>query len=93
MNKRAARAKALEGTISIGELRGMIMGARGQARMSNVNPAFPLEKVLDIYEAAIGGRTDAEVPKAWRTDPYSRSGRMKPTGDVLLITNILRDAS
>ena len=84
---------ALEGVISIGELRDFIKSARGQGVMSNVNPAFPLEDTLDIYERAIAGREDNEVPKAWRNDPYSLSGRMKPTADVLLITNVLRDTA
>ena len=93
MNKRRARQMALEGIISIGELRDFIKSARGQGGMSNVNPAFPLEDTLDIYERAIASREDNEVPKAWRNDPYSRSNRMKPTTDVLLITNVLRDTA
>ncbi len=93
MNKRKAREKALEGTLSIGDLRTMIADARGRGGMSHVNPAFELEDTLNIYDAAIKNRSDDEVPAAWRTDPYSRSGRMKPTGDVLLITNVLRDTA
>ena len=93
MNKQRARKMALDGTISISELRDFIESARGLGGMSRVNPAFPLEDILDIYAAAIKDRADDEVPKAWRTDPYSRTARMKPTADVLLITNILRDTA
>tara|TARA_Y100000310_G_scaffold325962_1_gene390231 strand:- start:373 stop:654 length:282 start_codon:yes stop_codon:yes gene_type:complete len=93
MNKRTARQKATEGGITIGGLRAMILKARDRGGMSRVNPAFTLDQTLDIYERAIEGRADDEEPRTLRPDPYSRSGRMKPTGDVLLITNILRDAA
>lgn len=91
MNKRKARAIALEGKTSVADLRQMIAGARNRNGNSNVNPAFLLSDVLDIYDAALKGRDDAEVPVVWKTDIYSRRGAMKPTPDVLLITNILRD--
>lgn len=92
MNKRAARQKAMEGGISIGELREMIASARGRGGMSRVNPVFELERTLDIFDAAMRDRDAAEIPTTMRRDPYSRTGRLKPTRDVLLITNILRDA-
>lgn len=93
MNKRKARATAEAGTTSIGELRAMIQAARGRGGMSQVNPAFPLERVLDIYERAIAGRDAAEKPAGLARDPYSRVGRMKPTRDCLTVTNILRDCA
>ena len=91
MNKRKARAMALEGKTSIADLRRMIEGARSRDGNSVVNPAFTLHDVLNVYEAAIERRDDAEVPAAWTRNPYSLRGAMEPTGDVLLITNILRD--
>jgi hypothetical protein len=92
MNKQAARAKALEGALSVGDLRRMIEQTRGSPRpMSNVNKATPLPQALDIYTAALGSRDDAEVPPVLRHDPY-RDG-MRPTGDALIITNILRDCA
>lgn len=91
MNKRAAKAKAQEGKLTIGELRKMIASRRGFGGMSAVNGAIPLERVLEIYDAALAGRPEEEVPKAWRTDPYT--GREKPSADVLIITNILRDCA
>ena len=90
MNKRAAKARALEGTLSIGDLRTMIRETSAVGH-STVNPAITLEKALEIYLAAIKERKDSEVPKVWKLDVYS--GREKPTRDVLLITNILRDCA
>lgn len=92
MNKRAARERALEGALSVGELRQMIKRRRGAGGMSKVNPAIDLDRALGIYADALGDRPDDEVPRVWKPDPYSRAGRMKPTADALLITNILRDA-
>ena len=92
MNKRAAKAKTLEGTITIGELRRMIDNVRGEDRQSRVNPAFHLRDTVDIFEKAIAGRKDDEVPRIQKSDPYSRTGRMMATRDFLLITNILREA-
>lgn len=91
MNKVAARKRALEDKITIGELRSAISTSRSRGGFSTVNPAVMLDRALDIYEAALAGRDDAEVPAAWQTDPYSYTNRMKPSYDVLLITNILRD--
>ena len=92
MNKQAARKQALAGAVSIGELRAAINDAiTSGRRISRVNPQFTLIEACRIYTAALEGRDDAEVPAALRPDPYSRSGAMKPTRDVLLITNILRD--
>lgn len=87
------RAKKLaEGeTITIGQLRHMICARRGSGGMSAVNPAIPLDKVLDIYLGALEGRPEGDIPRAWRPDPYSRSGRMRATRDQIIVTNILRD--
>lgn len=93
MNKQAARKKALEGKLSIGDLRQMIQAARGSDGISAVNAAIPKERALDIYEAAIATRDDAEVPTVLRPDIYSNLGRMKATRDALIITNILRDCA
>ena len=92
MNKRNARAAALENTMSIGALRAMIEAARGRGGMSRVNPAIPLDRALDIYTAAIADRDPAERPAGMMPDPF-RAGRMQPTRDALLIGNILRDCA
>lgn len=93
MNKAAARKLAESETVSIGKLRQMIEEKRGSIGMSAVNKSFTIEQALDIYAAALGNRSDDEIPKAWRPDPYSRSGKMKPSGDSLIVTNILRDCA
>jgi hypothetical protein len=92
MNKAEAKRIAQSGQKSIGELRSIIKSKRGKGGMSNVNPSIPLDRALDIYEAAIDGRPDDERPIGLREDIY-RPGRMKPTGDALIIQNILRDAA
>lgn len=89
MDKRAARKLAESETLSIGDLRKMITARRGALGMSRVNKSLTVEQAVDIFEGSIAGRDDAEVPKAWKLDPYSRHGAMKHTRDVLLITNIL----
>lgn len=91
MGKQAAKKLAESETLSIGDLRRMIAKAKGSAALSSVNPQFTLDQTCDIYEAALQGRDDAEIPKAWRSDPYSATGAFKPTRDVLIITNICRD--
>lgn len=93
MNKQAARKVALEGKMSVGDLRRIISAKRGVGGMSRVNPAIPLERALDIYDAALAGHADEDVPEVWRVDPYSRRGTKKPTGAALTITNILRDCN
>jgi hypothetical protein len=93
MNKREAQRIARSGDISIGELRHFIKEARGRGGMSRVNPTLALERVLDIYEAALAGREDAEKPVGMKLDVYSPSGRMKPSRDSLTICNILRDCA
>ena len=92
MNKKKAREEAMSGVISIGQLREMISAARGRGGMSSVNNGIPLDRALDIYDRALEGRPGEEIPKVLMRDPYGRDDSMKPTGDVLLIINILRDA-
>ena len=93
MNKAKARKIALEGRLTVGDLRAKIAEARSIGGMSAVNPSIPRERTLNIYEAALAGRDDGETPAVWRPDPYSKTGAMKPTLDVMLITNILRDTA
>ncbi|NNH59490.1 hypothetical protein HLI01_22405 [Rhizobium laguerreae] len=94
MNRSAAQLKARTETLTIGDLRQMISATRGKARVSKVNPAIPIDRVLGIYEAALEGREDTEIPKAWKQDIYSRHpGAQKPSRDFLIIVNILRDCA
>lgn len=94
MNRAAAKKKAQEETLTIGELRQMISAARLKGGMSKVNPAFTIDSVCDIYDGALEGRLDDELPKAWRRDIYSRhADAVKPSRDVLIVTNILRDCA
>lgn len=90
MNKRAAKSLAESGTITVGQLRALIDGARARGGMSRVNPAIPLDRALDIYTGALAGRDAAEAPKGLVPDPY-RHNRSKPSRDSLIVTNILRD--
>ncbi len=48
-----------------------------------------LDRACEIYEAAIADRNDEEIPRAWRSDPYT--GHAKASRDSLIVTNILRD--
>lgn len=91
ISKLRAKKMAESETITIGQLRQMICARRGSGGMSAVNPAIPLDRVLDIYLGALEGRPEDEIPKAWRPDPYGRSGKMRATSDQLKVTNILRD--
>ena len=94
MNKIAAKKAAQEEKFSVGQLRKMISERAGKGGASQVNPAIPIGRACEIYTAALEGRADDEMPRAWRRDPYSRRGdTVKPTRDVLLVTNILRDCS
>lgn len=94
MNKVAAKKMAEAETVSIGDLRNMITATRDRVGFSNVNPSLTLDVVCDIYWKALEGRSDDEVPKAWRPDIYSRRlGAVKPSRDVLIVTNILRDCA
>lgn len=93
MNRKIAKAKSLASETSIGDLRKMIEGARRPGLRSRVNQAFTMEQVCDIYLAALAGRDDAEIPAGLRDDPYSSVGRKRPTGDSLIIMNILRDCA
>ena len=83
MDKRTARNQAYSREYTVGELRGLIAGARGRGGQSRVNKALPLKDVLDIYERALDGRADAEL--------YDITvGRGSA---VMTVTNILRDTS
>lgn len=94
MNRSAAQLKARTETLTIGDLRKTIASARARGGMSKVNPAFSLDEVCDIYEAAIAGRAETEIPKAWKADIYSRHpGAQKPSKDFLIVVNILRDCA
>lgn len=93
VNKRQARKEAEAEKYTIGELRALATAARDRGGMSSVNPAFTLQQTCDIYLAALKDRADVERPKAWRPNPYSRTGGMVHTRDVLSITNILRDCA
>jgi hypothetical protein len=91
MNKRAARTKSLSGQISIGELRKMIADAKTRGGMSTVNPQFTIEQTCTVFEKALAGRDDSEIPKALAYDAYRR--RNVQTRDSLTIYNILRDCA
>lgn len=92
MGKTEAKKLADAGGISVGDLRKMIADARGKRSVCNINPQLEHGQALDIFEAALAGRDDAEVPKTLTEDVY-RPGRLKATPDHLLISNILRVAA
>lgn len=89
MGKRAAKERADAGGISIGQLRAMISEARGRGGPCRINPNLSHEQACDIFERALEGRPDDEVPKTLAPDVY-RAGRMRATRDHLTISNILR---
>lgn len=89
MNKKLAKEKSVAGQISVGELRQMIAAARHRGGLSRVNPQFTLEQTCDIFERALAGRDDGEIPKGTRYDPYKN--REMASRDSLTICNILRD--
>jgi hypothetical protein len=91
MKRADAKRIAAEGGKTFGELRRLIAGARGKSRMSLVNPAFPLEFALDIYERGIADRRDDEVATGTRYDAGRR--RVVRTGESLIVQNILRDCA
>ena len=93
VNKRMAKELARSNAFTVGELREMVAktlaGAAG--KMSKVNRDISLERVCQIYVRALDGHDDTEVLPAMVVDPYSRSGRMKPSRHVSLVANILKD--
>ena len=89
MGKRKAKQTADAGGISIGQLRDMIQKARGRGGPCNINPQLTHEQACDIFERALEGRNDVEIPKTLVEDIY-RPGRMRATKDHLIISNILR---
>lgn len=92
MGKAAAVKLARAETLTFGQLREKITAARlGKLRAATVNRGIPLSVACDIYARAIAQRPDDEVPKMSRSDPYSRTGKMVPTRDFLIVVNILRD--
>ena len=91
IGKQKAHAIAREERLTFGDLKVMIAAAATKNGMSSVNRQFTLARVCEIYAAALDGRPDVEVPKAWRPDPYSSSGAVKPSKNFMIVTNILRD--
>lgn len=72
----------------------MIENARGKRAFSKVNKGIALETALDVYKAALGNRSDTDVPAGMVPDYYSPNGAgMKPSRDSVLIYNILRDCA
>lgn len=91
MNKRDARERSTQGTLSIADLRGLIAAKRGAGGMSKLNPQFTLEQALDVLERGIAARDAAEVPPGLRYDIYKE--RNVPSRDALIIQNILRECA
>lgn len=89
MGKTEAKKRADASNISIAELRALIAKARGRGGPCNINPQLTHEQACDVFEKALDGRPDDEVPKTLVPDIY-RAGRMKATRDHLIISNILR---
>jgi hypothetical protein len=91
MNKRMASEKSTQSRLSIGELRQMIAAARDRGGLSRVNAQIYLAQACDIYEGALAGRPDDEVPAGMKYDVYKRHD--VPSMDSLIIRNILRDCA
>jgi hypothetical protein len=90
MNRATAKRLATAGGYTFGELRGLIASARGARPRSRVNPAFPLEAVLDMFVRAIANRGDNEVATSTRYDCVRGVVR---TGESLIVQNILRECA
>ena len=91
MNKQEAKRISISSTLSIGQLRQYIADARGRPWQSRVNSEFAMAQVCEIYERALAGRDDAEVPDGVRYNVYKH--RNEPSKDSLIIYNILRDCA
>jgi hypothetical protein len=91
MNKRQAKAKSLEGKLSIGDLRAMIDASASRGGSSSVNKDIPHQRAIEVYRGAFEGRDDSEVPKPFIRDIYRNVDR--PSRDSLIICNILRDCA
>lgn len=91
MNKTEAKKQAVNNARTIGDLRKLIASKRGGDGFSKVNSAIPLDRALDIFEAAIAGRDEAEIPKGLRYDVYKR--RDVPSKDSMIVANILRECA
>lgn len=91
MGKTRAASVAREERLTWADLKAMIDAYPKAGRVSSVNAIFTLDRIAEIHLAVIAERNPTEVPKMWRTDPYSRSGKQKPTREFLNVTNILRD--
>ena len=81
-SKRRARQRAYEEAITCGELKQMVTNTRGRGGQSCVNPQFSLEDVLDMFDGALQGRADDDVPR----DSHRRS-------DIMLTINVLRECT
>jgi hypothetical protein len=90
MNRATAKRLATAGGYTFGELRGLIASARGARLKSRVNPAFPLETVLDMFVRAIASRGDDEVATSTRYDCVRGLVR---TGESMIVQNILRECA
>lgn len=89
MGKSEAKKRADAGGISIGDLRRMIALSRGRGGACRINKSLTHEEACDIFERALDGRVDDEIPKTLSEDIF-RPGRVRATKDHLLISNILR---
>jgi hypothetical protein len=70
----------------------LIQSARSRCGASKVNPSIPLDRALDIYEAALSSRAEDAVLGGMVEDAY-RPGRYRASRDLLLVRNILRDCA
>jgi len=89
MNKKEAKAKSLSETLTFGNLRHIIDRGKFLKKKSKVNPDIPIEKIIEIYEAAIAGRPENEIVKGYSYKPSL--GADRPSRDSLVAFNILRD--
>ena len=82
MNKQVAKRKAETETFQVGDLRKMIASARSRGGVSSVNSQFAIHETCEIYDGCLDGLPDTAM--------FPRSHR---PGDVLRLTNILRDCA
>ena len=91
MGKQAAQKLAREERLTWAEQKAMVDRPCDRGAICPINPQLTMGYCQDLYQEVTAKREQSEAPKAWRQDVYSRRpGAVKPSGDFLTVSNILR---
>ena len=94
MNKTAAKKATEEFEGTVADLIALSdADKRADSSQSVLNAGMTHGEAKTILLAAIEGRDPTEKITIWKSDPYSRTGRMKRTGDAMLVQNFYREFS